>query len=151
FDTPHHTKRAFSVQVPENPSNRNAPFSNSSEGVKQQGLVVHLHLLTFKPLHSGRVWKTFANCGTYFRLLNKINDHFGRIFIGRTFRNSEIINIKNKPLSGKAVFIVGLSLSNALMFGNRSIKFSCDFLSTLVSVAFIDFPCGTLVIPKRAL
>ena len=31
FDTPHHTKRALFVQVPENPSNRNAPLENIIE------------------------------------------------------------------------------------------------------------------------
>jgi hypothetical protein len=29
FDTPHHTKRALFVQVPEKPSNRNAPLFTS--------------------------------------------------------------------------------------------------------------------------
>src|SRR4051812_2281856 len=31
FDTPHHTKRALFVQVPEKPSNRNAPTSSYSK------------------------------------------------------------------------------------------------------------------------
>ncbi|MED4718719.1 hypothetical protein, partial [Bacillus badius] len=35
FDTPHHTKRALFVQVPENPSNRNAPFSKFNESQLQ--------------------------------------------------------------------------------------------------------------------
>ena len=38
FDTPHHTKRALFVQVPENPTNRNAPFLLSSFYVALYGI-----------------------------------------------------------------------------------------------------------------